>query len=262
MRGTVELPEPAREKLLALQLATDAALDAGRSAAARLNSLPRDAADAMRERLAGERDRHNSKHQQLSRLLNAAKQWIASLRSGTVVEVAPVTEVVDFTNGDALTMVNGARAEIARLKAQLASVRNASLPISDLKQLAQDYVVELVRRGKPRIGIVGDQLKVQWRGDTVLVEDTAALLGWLAPDQMLRRIEYELDQLPAREGALSADARIERVAELEAKIFQVELQEAALLERAGIDSVLPRPDMSPPAYLGVTIAPALAQEVA
>jgi hypothetical protein len=258
MRGpAVELPEPAREKLQELAIAADSALDSARSANQRLQSLPSDASDQIRSRLTAARDQHNVRHQTLSRLLNASKQWHAQLCSGSVLEVAPA---VDVALKDAT--LESVRVEIARLKTQLAGVRNASLPISDLKQLAQDYVVELVRRGKPRIGIVGDELRVQWRGDTVVVEDTAALLCWFAPDQMLRRLEYELDQLPAREDALSADARIERVAELEAKIFQVELQEAALLERAGIDSVLPRPDMSPPAYLGVTIAPALAQEVA
>jgi hypothetical protein len=263
MRGpAVELPPPAQEKLLSLQLAHDRALDSSRSTNVRLQSLPNDADARMRDALIVERDKSTGRQNQLARLLSATRQWIATQRPGVTLQVALVTAIIDFKNGDALTMLYDARVEISRLKAQLASVRNASLPVSDLKAAAQDYVVGLMRQAKPSIGIVRDELKLSFRGDMLSPEDVLAMIAWASPDSTLRAIERQLDQLPARDGALSKDERERKVVELEAKLFQCELQEAALLERAGFDTILPRPDMDPRAFLGVVIAPALAQEVA
>src|SRR5262245_405714 len=56
--GRLELPEAAREKLLALQLQRGAAGDAVRSANTRLQALPRDADQRMRDALASAQSKH------------------------------------------------------------------------------------------------------------------------------------------------------------------------------------------------------------
>jgi hypothetical protein len=254
-RGTVELPESARDKLLALQLASDAALDSARSSNARLQSLPQDAADAMRTRLAAERDRHNTRHNQLSRLLSASRQWIAQQRPGIVLEVAPAVSVA-LKNGETLSAAIGSvREEIAATKRDLQSVRSAPMPASELKRLAEERVVSLMRQGKVGVAIVRDELKLSFKGDMAAPEDVLALLSWFAPEQLLRRLEYEIDQLPARDDALSADARIKRAAELEAQLLELERREEALVMRAADDGldVLRRPDANPCCVLGVVV---------
>jgi hypothetical protein len=256
-RGTaVELPESARDKLLALQLASDAALDSARSSNARLQTLPSDAADAMRSRLAGERDRHNSKHQQLSRLLNASKQWLASLRPGTVLEPAPAVDVA-LKNGETLSVaISSVREEIAATKRGLQSVRSAPLPQANQRDLIETYVVGKMRVAAPRVTILNDQLRVGWRGDTTSVEDVIALIALIAPEHLCRCLERQLE--PEREGAMPAAERIKRVAELEARLLELERREEVLIMRAADDGleVPRRSDANPAAVLNVAIAQA------
>src|SRR5262245_33920449 len=95
MRGgvIVPLPERAQDKLRSLMLARDAALDAGRSASARLNALPSDADPQMAVALRAEMGKQNSKHAQLSRLISSLNEWLMQQRPGTVLEMAPALDI-------------------------------------------------------------------------------------------------------------------------------------------------------------------------
>jgi hypothetical protein len=77
---TVELPEPARKRLAEIELQRMQAEDAMRGCAQRINSLPRDGADQLRERLAQERDKHAERHRALSILVSQVNQWTVELR--------------------------------------------------------------------------------------------------------------------------------------------------------------------------------------
>jgi hypothetical protein len=256
---SIPLPEGAREKLMALQLQRGAAEDAERSASARLQALPRDADQRMRERLADERDKHNARFVQLSRLLSAVQQWLTELRPNFVLEVAAPVDL-ELKDGQTLSaVIEAVRTEIAATKTHLQSVRAAPLPLADQKKLVEAHVKGLAQAARPSVAIgSGDKLRVGWRGDMANVEDVMALLCWVMPQQVIEALSGEL---PERPGALPANERLRRIAEAEAELDGLERREESLIERAAGDGldILRRHDASPAAVLGVAIAGAQQQ---
>jgi hypothetical protein len=261
MRGvSVALPDAAKSKLQELSLTREAALDAARSAANRLNNSPRDTDKQILNRLTQERDRHNYRHAQLSQLLSRVNQWIMELRGGTLT-LAPQINVELRSNETLNTAISNMRSEIAALHQQLAIVRRAPLPVSDQKQAALDYVARLARTARPNISVVKDTLRVTWHDDIIAGKDDAlALLAWVAPDQVLATLERAIEQQPTPINSMPANERIARVSELEDQLQELEAREEALISRAsneGIE-VLRRPDASPACVLGVVVTTAKA----
>jgi hypothetical protein len=259
------LPEFARKKLAAIEVARMQAEDAMRGAQGRMNSLPRDA-DQLRERLAVQRDTERSRHGQLHQLVNRLNQFVMQLPASAALDPVQAASI-KLKPGETLNAaIEAVRAEIKGLQAQIAVVKAAPLPTADQKALAEQYVVSLMRQAAPSVAVVGDRLRVSWRGDVASSEDAAALMAWVAPDALLRALERAIDGLPERADALPAQERLRRIGELEAALDRAERAEQALLHRAhedGLD-ILPRPDVSPAAFLGVTVrsAQAQAQQVA
>jgi hypothetical protein len=256
MRGIAlaELPEAARERLVELEAGRMQAEDAMRGFAQRTASLPTDRTELLAW-LESERAKQSQKHGVLHQLHNRVQQWLTQLPAGSALEEAPPPVMEHKANGDLNAAIVSVRAEIARLRVELQSTRMASLPKADQKKLAEDYVVGLMRQAAPNVAIVGDRLRVAFRGDCVAAEDTAALLAWVAPDTFLRALERAIDAVPERADALPVDQRKQRVGELEAALDQAERAEQVLLHQAhesGID-ILPRADVSPAAYLGVVV---------
>jgi hypothetical protein len=247
----VELPEQAKSRLRDLELAKMSAEDAMRGTAMRLSGLSPDADPELCDKLAGERQRQSHRHSQLTQLVSRCRQWLAELPRDSVLQVAPPISGVELKPG----AIEAARHEIAALRQQLIAVRGASLPVSDQKALAEQYVVKLMRQGKPTVAVVRDELKVTPRGDMVAAEDVLALLAWAAPDAVLRSLEREIDHLPERSGALPQSERLARVAELEAQLLTLERHEESLIMQAAAvgQEVLPRLDMSPLALLNVAL---------
>jgi hypothetical protein len=159
----------------------------------------------------------------------------------------------------------GVRKEIAGLRQQLVTVKAAPLPLDDMRELVESFVVELMRRGQPGVAIVGDKLRVLFRGDMAAPEDVLALLAWAAPEQVCRALEREVGKLlPVRADALPPQERIRLLAELEAQLLDRERYESALIESAresGVE-ILFRADADPSAVLGVVVATVQAQAVA
>jgi hypothetical protein len=77
MRGVqVQVPEQAKAKLDLLTMLRDSALDASRSVQGRLNSLPNDADQRLRDRLTESRDKEILRHNHIHRLLSACNQYL------------------------------------------------------------------------------------------------------------------------------------------------------------------------------------------
>jgi hypothetical protein len=263
MRGVppVELPASARSKLAEIEAEWMAAEDAARGAVNRINSLPRSNPNLL-ARLESERDRHADRHRQLGMLRSRLNQWHFELRlpPGVVLEEAPAIRV-ELKNGEKVgDAIANVRREIADLGQQLGRTKLAPLPKAEQTKLVEEYVVRLFRQGAPSVGIVQDRLRVLWKGDTVMPEDTAALLAWIAPDAFCRAIERELAEVPVRADAMPAGERIRRVEELSAQLLVLERKEEHLIETAAADGVevLRRPDADPRAVLGLQIVAAAA----
>ena len=213
MINKITLPEAAKAKLHELVMARDAALDAGRSVNTRLQALSSDADPHMRAKLAAERDKQNHRHGQLHQLTSRISQWLTELRPGVVLEAALGRSSVRYRPRVLGTAIAAARDEKAA-RGRLVSVKAAPLPRDDQQKLAVEYVFRLGQTARPTVSVVGDRLRVGWRGDIAHAEDAVALLcnrGAACP----RRCSV-------------GDARKRRLAELEAQIFELEFAEEPL----------------------------------
>jgi hypothetical protein len=256
--NNVALPPEAKSKLQNLELARMAAEDAGRAAAIRLNGLPHDIDPELRAALEHERDQQGRRHSQLHLLISRLNEWLARLRGVTLELALPPS--IEQSGKDLSAAISSVRAEIAALHRELVNVRAAPLPASDASDLVDEFVAGLIRQGRPSVSIVGDRLRVNYRGDLVTAEDLVALLCWLAPGVVCAALERELPE--QHSNALPKSARLERVSELETALTERETLEEALIEAAHgarLVDVLRRPDASPACVLGVRIAQAQAQ---
>ncbi len=251
MRSPVALPPAAQDILNSLELARDSALDAGHSAASRLSGLPRDASAGQRERLSAERDRHAERHRVLAQIVSRINQFRTELAAGVVLEPAPAVEIKLKSGETPSDAVERLRGEISAIRQQLQATRSAPLPLADQKQLIAQSVLERAQSGRPRVVVADDAARIAFRENIPVT----SLLCWLMPDVMTAALSAELIE---RAGAMPADERTRKVAELEALLLAAERSEAALIERAretGIE-VLPRVDMDVRAFLGVNVATA------
>jgi hypothetical protein len=253
MINIVALPDAAQAKLTELQALCGAAEDALRGIAHRIANLPRDA-DAMRERLETARDEQSRRHNALHQLLNRLQQWLRELPSSIAVETAAATQPVELDGKTLADVLAATRSEIGALKAQMVSVKNAPLPMADVKQLAESFVVRLMQQ-RPTVTVGRDQIRlaspeVDMLAPSAVMQSVLATVAWIAPDAVLRAIEREIDALGERTDALSAAERIKRVGEIEAQLLELERREEALIMRAADDGleVLRRVDADPRAF--------------
>jgi hypothetical protein len=262
MRGIqVVLPPSAAARHAELALARDSAMDAARSAQQRLNDLPGDVDQLLRDRLAAQVSLQTQRNSQLHRLLSSVNQFLFSLRLRPGEVLAPVTVPVTLAKGEtAAQAVGKLRVEMLQLQQELARVRHAPLPISDQIGAAERYVAQRGAVAGPRVGVVRDQLQLQWPDDVIgSKQDLIGVLCWLAPTSVVAALKREIEAGPAPVNPMSAAVRDAKIVELSAKLLELERCEAALLD----DTILPRHDMNPLAYLQVEIrTEARAQQVA
>jgi hypothetical protein len=250
-----KLPELARSKLRDLELLRMAAEDSARSATGRLGSLPRDADPKMHERLEVERAKQARNAGLLQQLNSKIMQCLAELPPNAVLEMAPASAVELKPGENPTAALATLRTKIDEVQRDLAKTKRAPMPLSDQSEAAMAYVAQLIRQGRPKIGVVGDRLRVNFRGDMFAPEDVLSLVSWLSPDLVCTAIERELASQPERSDAMPVGARLKRVAELEASLLELERQEEALIGRANADGfdVLRRSDASPLCVLGLAI---------
>jgi hypothetical protein len=270
MRGvTVELPDKAKSKLDELTLARDAALDAGRSANARLQALPRDADQRMRDRLAAEHSKHQQRFGQLSQLVSRLNQWTVELRlpAAAALELAPSIDI-KLKPGETLSeAIGNVRAEISALKQQMVAVRSAPLRWSSQQEAIGAYLARLSQQARPKIGFdAKGNARVSFVEDMVVNKDSVlGLLTFvLGPQQLSAAFARELEHEPERPDAVTPVERDKRIAELSASLLSLERREESLIDRAANDGVevLRRSDAAPVAVLGVEIVAKAQAQVA
>jgi hypothetical protein len=157
--------------------------------------------------------------------------------------------------------VEAVREDLEGLQAELRKVTVAPLPKEDLKATATAYVRELAERGKPAMRTHAGQFTINWRPDTSWERSGNAmahveLAAYLAPEAMIERLHADIDALAVDDaGALPAHLKAGRVAELEAQIFALELQEEACICAATAQqmTILRRPKANPLAVLGCKV---------
>jgi hypothetical protein len=260
MRGVVELPAVAAQKLNLLNVARMIAEDGTRAASSRLSNLPPDA--EVRGQLERERDRHGARCRAISALVHRLNEFLVKLPSGTVLEVV-AAETIELRDGAALTSaIENVRREIGSVQGQLAVIRAAPLPVEDQRQAVAAYVERLAQTARPFASVVQNgTLRLGFKDVLIEPEQTLALLAWIDPEKVRDALTGLLEAQPPRIGAMPASERIARVAELEKTLCELERAEESMIERAGklgID-VLRRTDADPRAVLGLLIKPRAAK---
>jgi hypothetical protein len=271
MRGvTVELPQEASNKLTELTMSRDSALDAARSAGARLGQLPADADARMRDRLASEQAKHQQRFGVLSQLLSRTNQFLMELRLPVGSELGMAPAVPQSGPRPGLTLIEtieATREEIAKLQRQVAVVRSAPLKRASQTEAINNYLARLARQARPKVGFdVRGNARVAWIEDLATMDSVLGLLAVvLGSEQIAAAFTRQFEQEPEPVGALSPAERDNRLADLAASLLLLERQEEQLIERAAADGteVLRRSDASPLAVLGITaVAKEAAQQVA
>lgn len=268
----VMLPASARRKIAdieqaiadrqALTRSTVAAVDEAQrhlgDLMTRRGASPSDALDA--EIVEAEADIERLRGIQIERQARVAndRQVIAQLRGwlgnvgSTPLSVAPPVRMKLGKGEGVAAAVERIRGEIAALKDELSALQRAPLPAAELKQRAKALVDELAARGRPVINTDRGQFDVQFRREGATVpgmtpHDTAALLAWLNPQALLKRLE---DEIGDAKGIGTAE-RERRTIETRARIIDLERMEEALIEQA--PDIARRTDASPSAILGVQL---------
>jgi hypothetical protein len=212
----------------------------------------------LRGRLTAERDKHNEKHRQLSRVVSSCNQWCMQLRlhpHEMLAEAPPL----DLKIRTSLTnAIEATRRQIVDLQREIAKARHAPLKRSSQRDAVGAYVMRLAARHGPRINFdVRGNVRIGWAEDIVAgKDDVLGMLCWLlGPDPLLAAFFRDLDTESEADGAMTPQERDEAVDRFSQTLLQLERQECYLIESAARDGteVIPRAECSPLAVLGLVI---------
>jgi hypothetical protein len=217
------------------------------------------------------RDAYSERRQRAGRLLESVEKYLRSLPSDIAVKPHTGVEAKLGRNETALAAVERCRRELARLRADLHTVRSAPLPSGQAKAIARQQIESLAERGRPDLfatieageppvlpttdlslevyGITPEGHAVTGRaaGQTI---DAAALLAWLHRDTLIAKLEAEITARADDKAALSDAERRKREADLWSQMLDAERAECAFVAMAKGD-VLHREDVDPRALLAL-----------
>lgn len=223
----------------------------------------------MGEQLIEKRDRHSQRFDEINVLVNKIRQWLRELPPGTALEVAPGARAKPNKDETIAAAIARVRLDILSCKQDLAAARNAPLPTADLKKLVAARVQRMASNGSPNLSADGGKL-VLWftdprAGDSRCeLNEVARLLAWFDPDRLTKRLEDEIDALGEPQNPLTAKEKEKRLAELTARMDQLERAEEGLIEAGheqGLD-VARRADASPAAVLEIVVKAAAQAQAA
>jgi hypothetical protein len=258
---TLPLPVRAKERLDRLTLERDASLDASRAAMSRISMLPRQGAEAMRDRLQAEHERLAERHRALALLLSRIHQWCWELKlpPGSVLEIAAVPDTKLRASETVAAAVASTRQQIVAVQQDISATRSRPMKRASQAEATRAYLARLAVRSQPKVGFdARGNASVRWVEDMATMDGVLGLLTFvLGPQAVASAFARELEQEPEPPNAVSPLEREKRLGELAQDLLALERKEAELLSRD--ESILPRPDMSPQAFLGVAIAQATAQ---
>jgi hypothetical protein len=261
-----DLPVKAQARLSEFNGRCQDSMDSMRNASARIERIRSAAAYDKRGlneteslevlRLESTREKHRQRHDSIHALCQSLQQWLSKLRNVQVVVAPP--PVSSQADGETI------QAYIARLRDQIyatqnhmAAVQHAPLPLKDRKQLVRSYVEQLVERGRPRVDVINDSLRIDHvdpqKVDFLSQIDIDAKLAWFDADKLAKRYEAEL--APDQSDAISASEREKQLTELRAVLDAYERQEEAAITQAEAMNIEieRRQDADPQCVLNVVV---------
>ena len=267
MIALANLPLKAREKFRALEDTEDEAQALVSATVRRISDLshglataPASAAANMEHeisRLRGRMSEQQAKHQSVSALNAAIRQWLNGIGSNVAIEAAkPI--MPKLRSGETLSeAVVRVRGEIAKLRAERQRTMLAGPTIAEMKAAAAEHVSKLAERGKPRLMIEHGKFEVRFGTETFNPQpDAACIIAWANPAAFLEQLEAQIDAMPAPPLRMTAKARVDRLAAIAATIVAFEREEEAIiteLEEGEGTFITRRVDASPAVILGLIL---------
>lgn len=242
-----------------------------RPTAARLAEAQREVDDAARK-CAEIAARIDAKTAELNPLVGRLEEYIRSVPGNEILEAhrdnRANSKAEKSTSFDDLKAI---RERIAIYNAEIHTVRSAPPPKADIKRRSRAQIAALAERGaldyRAAIQFGGRDIKFP---ETLISFSTFSTAGvaassiytpapyefmcWLFRDDIIRRIEADIDELATDEGALSDAEKQKCETEIRTALLQAERDEENIvdqIEQTGAE-IRRRPDADPRALLGLS----------
>lgn len=261
-----ELPKRAKAKFTRLADAEIEAADVLRGTVNRASELNRvillqsagDIEDEKAElsRLQGLQAQQQRRHTELANGVMRIRRFLMELPANVELEDAP-RDKVQPRKGESLSdAIKRVQQEIRDAQSDVRKLYQAGPRAADLKRAARAYVRGLAETGRPKITGTHEKFEIEFQtGQFTLAPNMRAILAWLDPVALTKRLEDEIDAMPVPALALSSKEKNERLGVAKAKLLVLEREEEALIEAAYDDGqqIVRRYDADPAAILGVQI---------
>jgi hypothetical protein len=227
-----------------------------------------DGAESALFRIAAQREELAPRNA-VGNLLQSVKVWLRG-QSGRAFVEAP-REPAALLKGETTDLaVERLRRRLRELDADTRRTEAAPVPSARAKAAARAKIDELAERGTidasnfvehgldpalrlpttvVSIVVPGPQYPVPIPIETI---DAAALFASIMRPQLIEAIERGIDEAADDDNALTDEARAAELAQIASDRLAIEYAEGDLLASAEGAGILPRRDMSPAAFLGVT----------
>lgn len=265
-----KLPKAAQLKILRLEDAEQQAQTLISSTVRRIGELERiimnnpdgDRGDAIRQEIAllrERRDEHTDRHRSCCDVNAAIRRYLGMLTANAVLSDAKRIKVRPRTGESFADAVDRVRRDIGNLVAEKFQVQQAGLPIEEIRAKARDWISRHAQTARPRITATHNEFAISFEvyDEKALVPmpDIAAIMAFLYPEKLMKRIEEAIEQMPKPRLALSAEQKARRLREISDLLYERETEEEALIsmaeeQRQSIDR---RPTADPRAILGLVV---------
>jgi hypothetical protein len=234
--------------------------------ARQLGTEPKDAAaeytPAIQElegelaRLDKDRARREQRRFDSAQLVAQLRQFLSDAVNGRKIFPLGLPVKPEMAQGDdPPAAIKKIRAQVTHLQQQLATMRRAALPASELKEKARGYVRALAAAGTPSLFTQDAKFEVRFEPGATQAMGTVgpgslAIMCWLFPDQVTARLDALIDATAKGDG-LPANKRGYREFELEGRLSDLERLEEAIISKFETDlpELLRRPNADPLAVL-------------
>lgn len=268
MADASKLPKAAQLKILRLVDAEQQAQALISSTVRRIGELERiimnnpdgDREDTLRDEIAllhRKRDEHTDRHRSCCDVNAAIRRYLGMLPANAILSDAKRTKVRPKAGESFADAVDRVRRDIGNLVAEKFRVEQAGLPKEEIRAKARDWISRHAEIARPRITATHTEFAISFDvGDQrafVPMPDIAAIMAFLYPEQLTKRIDEAIEQMPKPRLALSAEQKAKRLREIKDLLYEREIEEEALISLAEEQgqTIDRRPTADPRTILGL-----------
>ncbi|MCW2078284.1 UNVERIFIED_ORG: hypothetical protein M2193_000459 [Bradyrhizobium japonicum] len=264
------LPKAAQLKILRLEDAEQQAQTLISSTVRRIGELERiimnnpdgDRGDAVREEIAllrERRDEHTDRHRSCCDVNAAIRRYLGMLPANAVLSDARKVKVRPRGGESFVAAVDRVRRDIANLVSERFQVQQCGLPVEEIRAKARDWIASQTQTARPRITATHNEFAISFEvydeKASVPMPDIAAIMAFLYPEKLTKRIDEAIEQMPKPRLSLSAEQKAKRLREIKDLLYERETEEEALISLAEEQgqTIDRRPTADPRAILGLVV---------